>query len=80
MLGELLLGGYALVLRAEHALAQLNGFLPAFLTDPSTARISASPVLALVALYVAGALFKLPIALLLRDAHPIRDRGSSCGS
>ena len=59
VLGELLVGGFALMARPD-ALAQLGDLLPAFLTDPWAAHIIGLACLAAVALYVGGALFKLP--------------------
>jgi uncharacterized membrane protein YbhN (UPF0104 family) len=59
VLGELLVGGYALLAR-PHALSQLDGFLPAIFTHASTGRILGLGSLGVVAAYVGGALFKLP--------------------
>lgn len=59
VLGELLVGGYALIAR-PHALAQLGDLLPAFLTYPWAGRVIGLACLGAVALYVGGALFKLP--------------------
>lgn len=59
LLGELLVGGGALLLR-PHALSQLGDLLPAFLTHPATARTLALAALGVVAVYVGGSLLNLP--------------------
>ena len=59
VLGELLVGGSALLAR-PHALSQLDDFLPAVFTHASTGRILGLGSLGAVAAYVGGGLFKLP--------------------
>jgi uncharacterized membrane protein YbhN (UPF0104 family) len=57
-LGTILLGGFVLTVLPD-TLTRLNGYLPAILTDPATARILGAGLLAFVALYVAGSLLHL---------------------
>ncbi|KQO70951.1 MULTISPECIES: lysylphosphatidylglycerol synthase domain-containing protein [unclassified Methylobacterium] len=57
-LGTILLGGFVLTVLPD-TLTRLNGYLPAILTDPATARILGCCLLAFVALYVAGSLLHL---------------------
>lgn len=58
-LGEVLVGGLALILRPQ-ALAQLGDILPGFLTHDSTARIIGAACLGVIALYIAGSVLRLP--------------------
>ncbi|MGU3359692.1 lysylphosphatidylglycerol synthase domain-containing protein [Methylobacterium sp. M6A4_1b] len=57
-LGTILLGGFVLTVLPD-TLTRLNGYLPALLTDPATARILGAGLLAFVALYVVGSLLHL---------------------
>lgn len=57
-LGIVLLGGIALLAEPD-TLARLQGYLPAMLTNPATARLLGGALLAAVALYVAGSLLHL---------------------
>ncbi|RZK88526.1 MAG: UPF0104 family protein [Methylobacterium sp.] len=57
-LGTILLGGFVLVALPD-TLTRLQGYLPAILTNPSTARTLGAVLLGAVALYVAGSLLKL---------------------
>jgi len=57
-LGTILLGGLVLVALPD-TLTRLNGYLPAVLTDPATARILGAGLLGFVALYVIGSLLRL---------------------
>ncbi|KQP73021.1 hypothetical protein ASF60_10815 [Methylobacterium sp. Leaf113] len=57
-LGTILLGGFVLTVLPD-TLTRLNGYLPAILTDPATARILGAGLLAFVALYVIGSLLHL---------------------
>jgi uncharacterized membrane protein YbhN (UPF0104 family) len=59
ILGEILVGGVVLLVRPQ-VLAQLGDVLPHFLTHPSTARILGGGCLALIALYLAGSVLRLP--------------------
>ncbi len=63
VLGELLLGGLALVLEPAQ-LHRLHGMLPELLTNRSTARIFGFSCLAFVAAYVLGLAFRLPPLIL----------------
>ncbi|HUO53109.1 MAG TPA: UPF0104 family protein [Rhodoblastus sp.] len=71
LIGELLVGGAALLIKPQ-ALAQLDEFMPAFLTHASTARTISVVALGMVALYVAGSLINLPTLTLsgVRIAYP----------
>ncbi len=57
-LGIVLLGGIALLAEPD-TLARLQGYLPALLTNPATARILGAALLAAVTLYVVGSLLHL---------------------
>ncbi len=58
LLGTLLLGGLVLILEPEQ-LGRLDGLLPRFLTNTTTARGLGLLCLALVAIYVAGSVLRL---------------------
>jgi uncharacterized membrane protein YbhN (UPF0104 family) len=58
-LGTLLLGGIVLTVEPS-LLYRLDDLLPDFLTNPATARVVGILLLALVALYVAGSVLRLP--------------------
>ncbi|WP_375465420.1 lysylphosphatidylglycerol synthase domain-containing protein [uncultured Methylobacterium sp.] len=57
-LGTILLGGFVLVALPD-TLTRLQGYLPAILTNPATARILGAVLLGAVALYMIGSLLRL---------------------
>lgn len=57
-LGTILLGGFVLVALPD-TLTRLQGYLPAILTNPATARTLGAVLLGAVALYVIGSLLRL---------------------
>jgi len=62
-LGTILLGGVVLTFEPDQ-LARLSGLLPAFLTNPTTARLIGLALLAFVALYVVGSVLHFrPLAI-----------------
>ncbi len=71
LLGAVSVGGFVLMVK-PHSLAQLGGILPSFLTEPTTARLIGGAMLAGVAAYCLGSLFRLPSLTLsgVKIAYP----------